>query len=125
MPRRTSSAIRSVAPGAPNSRTARSQSASSRDTSAPAAATTPPSFDRNNSSRVESNTRLGIAERDLRDLLPRGRPALRDHAPTSPVQLLGEIGQESVRRDAILLQGVPVAHCDGRVLRGLAVDGDA
>src|SRR2546427_715554 len=75
MPRRTSSPIRSVAPGPLSSSTARSQAASSRDTSAPAAATTPPSFERNNRSRVASKTRLGMSERDLHDLLHQGRPA--------------------------------------------------
>src|SRR5947208_8216526 len=75
MPRRTSSPIRSVAPGPLSSSTARSQAASSRDTSAPAAATTPPSFERNNRSRVASKTRLGISDRDLHDLLHQGRPA--------------------------------------------------
>src|SRR2546427_4284267 len=63
MPRRTSSPIRSAAPGPPSSSTARSQAASSRDTAAPAAATTPPSFERNNRSRVASRTRLAIDER--------------------------------------------------------------
>src|SRR5213592_2421209 len=75
IPRRTGSPIRSVAPDPLSSSTARSQAASSRDTSAPAAATTPPSFERNNRSRVASKTRLGISERDLHDLLHRGRPA--------------------------------------------------
>src|SRR6266700_3593694 len=75
MPRRTSSPIRSVAPGPPSSNTARSQAASSRDTSAPAAATTPPSFERNSRSRVTSRTRLAIERRDLHDALHRRRAA--------------------------------------------------
>jgi len=42
---------------------ARSQAASSRDTSAPAAATTAPSFERNSRSRVSSKTRLAMGMR--------------------------------------------------------------
>src|SRR5712691_559733 len=73
MPRRTSSPIRSAAPGPPSSSTARSQAASSRDTAAPAAATTPPSFERNNRSRVASSTRLAIEKRHVDASLKRRR----------------------------------------------------
>src|SRR3989475_5025298 len=59
----------------PSSNTARSQAASSRDTSAPAAATTPPSFERNSRSRVTSRTRLAIERPDLHGALHRRRAA--------------------------------------------------
>src|SRR2546427_11992548 len=59
----------------PSSNTARSHAVSSRDTSAPAAATTPPSFERNSRSRVTSRTRLAIERRDLHDALHRRRAA--------------------------------------------------
>src|SRR5436309_13867123 len=67
--------MRSIAPASPRSTTARSEAASSRDTSPPAVATTAPSLERNNRSLVASRTRLAIGARDLHDLLHRGRPA--------------------------------------------------
>src|SRR5437667_12753051 len=42
-----------------------------------------------------------------------------------PLQLLPQLGDQSIGRHTILLQRVPVAYRHGAVLRGLAVDGDA
>src|SRR5207248_5871203 len=91
--------LRSVASGPPSSSTARSQAASSRDTAAPAAATTAPSFERNSRSRVASRTRL---DNPLR------------HVPGEPIG-----------GDAHLLERVAVAHRHAPILGGLSVDGDA